>query len=263
MSKPQQQSISIPYCEVELNGARYFVPGYAANRPAAKRILSGKLYEPQTHRLIRMIFRSAQGSMVHAGTFFGDMIPTFAKAVSGTLWCFEPVIENYILANLSVQRNNLQNVFLMHAALSDKVGMVHMNSRVAGGGHRGGSSFIDAQGVPVPAVALDHFDFADLLVIQLDAEGHELPILHGAVNTIRRFRPLIMVEDNSTTCHPFLAEQGYAEWRRIPGLTIWLHPENAALVALSQRIDAEFPAGSMLRQRPRRVSKGLIADPQH
>lgn len=240
MSVPETATFSVEYRKLDINKFSYFVPAYAEHRPAAKRLLQGKLYEPQTHRLIRSIFKAVEGSMVHAGTFFGDMIPSFSRAVSGTLWCFEPVIENYILANLSVSKNRLKNVFLMNAALSEKVGMVRINSGAAGTQHRGGGSFVDKQGTPVPSVPIDHFTYDRLIVIQLDVEGHELPVLKGAVQTIRQFKPLIMIEDNRKHCTPFLESEGYGHWRKIPGLSIWRHPENAVLSEVCDKLDAEL-----------------------
>lgn len=46
----------------------------------------------------------------------------------------------------------------------------------------------------VPMATLDSFELAAVDVIKIDTEGYERPILQGAVETIRRHRPIICVE---------------------------------------------------------------------
>lgn len=54
----------------------------------------------------------------------------------------------------------------------------------------------DQNGVPymVPAAALDDFDIRNVSFIKIDTEGYELQVLLGAVDTIRRERPVVLVE---------------------------------------------------------------------
>ena len=80
------------------------------HRPAVSQLLSGTLYEPDTHAFVEDFFSDLDGSMIHAGTFYGDMIPTFAKAVAGTVYAFEPVFENYVLDRLCVDQNDLRDL---------------------------------------------------------------------------------------------------------------------------------------------------------
>jgi FkbM family methyltransferase len=42
---------------------------------------------------------------------------------------------------------------------------------------------------------LDHFKLSDVTFIKIDVEGHELPILQGAVNTILNNKPVVSVEN--------------------------------------------------------------------
>lgn len=225
---PARRAYQLEFVECALEGNVYFLPAYSIDRPAVKCFLEGKVYEPETHALVRHVFSRLKGSMIHAGTFFGDMIPSFAAAAE-TLWCFEPVLENYVLARLSIERNGLDNVNLFNAALSDTVGHVRIDTVSQGGIHRGGSSFVAETGVTCPAMKLDQFEYADLRILQLDVEDHELPALQGAVETIRQHKPLIMVEDRAETCAAFLGGMGYVNVGALPNLNIWLDPTNTAV----------------------------------
>ena len=61
--------------------------------------------------------------MVHAGTFFGDMLPSLSAKCPATVFAFEPVLENYVLAKLTVSENNLGNVLLLNSALGSSYGI--------------------------------------------------------------------------------------------------------------------------------------------
>jgi FkbM family methyltransferase len=222
---------SVRYLPTILDGATYFVPDFAKSRPAAKRVLMGKFYEPQTHQFVQHFFKQTGGSMIHAGTFFGDMLPGFSSYVPGRVYAFEPLLESYILANLCVQTNDLQNVFLFNAALGEQVDVLRIDAS-DGAGHAGGSSKVGQTGNLCPVLAIDTLDIPDIALIQLDVEGFELNALKGARQTITRLRPAIAIEDNSRNCGPYLTELGYMEALTIPGLTIWCPQEAASLRAI-------------------------------
>lgn len=48
--------------------------------------------------------------------------------------------------------------------------------------------------IDVPVKRLDDLQFADVGLIKIDVEGHELAVLRGAAETVRRNRPVILVE---------------------------------------------------------------------
>lgn len=48
--------------------------------------------------------------------------------------------------------------------------------------------------VDVPVRRLDDFDLREVGCIKIDVEGHELSVLEGAINTIRRDKPSLIIE---------------------------------------------------------------------
>lgn len=216
----------VEYTRLTLAGFDYFVPKYASDRPAVKNLLNGSLFEPETHELVREFCKIYKGSMVHAGTFFGDMIPSFSRSVSGSVYAFEPVFENYILAKLCVDANGLSNVILMNSALSENVGNLYIDTNEGDGSHAGGCSSIADTGNICAAINIDSLNIEDLVLIQLDVEGHELAALTGARATIQKCRPVIAVEDNSNNCSGLLESLQYENVAQTPDLTIWVPTEN-------------------------------------
>ena len=166
------------------------------------------------------------------------MLPTFSAAVTGNVYAFEPVLENYILANLCMQHNELKNVLLFHSALGAETQNLRINTKEFDGQHRGGASAIDSVGSLCLANSIDSLPIQNLTMIQLDIEGFELQALLGATDTIREQRPIVAIEDNHNNCSEFLDNSQYEHRLSIPGLEIWSPAENIdyaeALAAFAQ-----------------------------
>jgi FkbM family methyltransferase len=245
---------------VRFSGSVFFVPDYAAHRPVSQRILGRRLVSPALHLLVREVMARRPGSMVHAGTFFGDMLPSFSRKTTGTLYAFEPVMENYLLARAVMTSNSLENVLLLHAGLAADAGLAQVQTH-RGKRHYGGAARIVSDPTknafrpqPVPVMSIDQFHIDDLSLVQLDVEGFELPVLQGAVNTIRACEPVIVIEDNRNNCAGLLAALGYQEVGRI---------DNDHLYLPASAVDEFGDLAARCRSRARRAAdllpRGLTA----
>jgi FkbM family methyltransferase len=176
----------------------YCVPRNCSHRFACQAVMNGRVWEPQTLDLIRQ--QDPTGDIVHAGTFFGDFLPALARSRDGAkVWAFEPSRESFRCAQITVLLNDLSNVSLTRAGLSDAPGKATLQITARDGRAAGGQSRI-VQGSPgqteeVNLVTVDQ-TVADrkVAVIQLDVEGHEQQALTGALETIARCRPVIVLE---------------------------------------------------------------------
>jgi FkbM family methyltransferase len=227
-------SFEVSFSRVYLEGFTYFIPEYAKHRPACKRFLAGQLHELDTHQSVAAFLDVFPGNIIHAGTFFGDMIPAFSIAcgLNGSVYAFEPVLENYILARLCIDENRLENVLLFNAALADKVSTCSIRRFDKGPTHLGGASRISDSGdVSSVALTVDTLRLSQLSVLQLDVEGFELKALVGSRATIEQCRPLIMIEDNKKECDAFLTGLSYTRVGRMPGLAVWSPDERSDFIA--------------------------------
>jgi FkbM family methyltransferase len=142
---------------------------------------------------------------VQAGGNVGVWAAHLAKTFE-TVMTFEPVAENYAC----LIRNVPANVISRQCGLGDKAGTTGMTmvEGNAGAHYIGGSGSIDL--ITLDSLGLDACDF-----LCLDIEGAEPMALHGAAETIRRFRPVIMMEEKGLSERYYRIAKGAAErWLR-------------------------------------------------
>ena len=218
-SKDKFDSLTALKCMVSYNKyGGYCVPKASYYRPAAQKVLNNDIYEPETIEYIRKM--CGKGDIVHAGTYFGDFLPGIANACSpeNKVWAFEPNYENYRCANITILINDLSNIVLTNAGLGEKKERLFVQTHDDTGNALGGASQItnnkntDDDGCqPIDIVTIDEVipKERDISIIQLDVEGHEEFVLKGALNTIRKSLPIIILEDlpnNSLFTNPWFKE---------------------------------------------------------
>jgi len=182
----------------------YCVPTSSLARPAAQKIISGKVYEPDTINFLAATSR--HGDIVHAGAYFGDFLPALSKSLGSDfrIWAFEPNPENYRCALMTIFINDLLNVEIRNAGLGKgKTQGTMIISDQQGVALGGGSKIlsdengcIDERTILVEIVSLDDVIPSDrqVAVIHLDVEGYELPALAGSLRIIKQWKPILIVE---------------------------------------------------------------------
>jgi FkbM family methyltransferase len=179
----------------------YCLPLSSHHRPSAQKILRHRVHEPET--LAFMAENCGACDIVHAGTYFGDFLPALSRAIApgAKVWAFEPNPENYVCARITVEINALSNVVLTHAGLGEKPEKLLIKTQENGKVLGGASEIVLNQNEnmvvePVQMATIDDAvgDNRIVSIIQLDVEGHEKEALCGAMKTIRRCRPVIILE---------------------------------------------------------------------
>ena len=203
-SYPGRDPAVLGCCVAYNEHGAYCVPRSSRTRPAAQSILADLVWEPDTLALIRR--RCRDGDIVHAGAYFGDFLPALSRicAPEAKVWAFEPNPENYRCASITVALNGLENVELRHAALGSSAGCAPLVvADEAGRGLGGGSAIArDSEAlhahdhVEVQVASIDECVPAGrkVSVIQLDVEGYEREALTGAIRSIRRWAPVLVLE---------------------------------------------------------------------
>lgn len=129
----------------------------------------------------------------HVGTW-----PVFLSQHFERVYTFEPTAENFrcLVRNVEEHARDPNAIFPARAALGNKRGPIDMMmSGKSTGQHRARYPKGDALGT-VPSVRLDDLELPVVDGLFLDLEGFENHALRGAIETMKRCRPVVMAENN-------------------------------------------------------------------
>jgi FkbM family methyltransferase len=135
-------------------------------------------------------FRTAVDVGGHIGLWAFNLAHRF-----GVVHAFEPVADHRDCFSRNVA---LPNVHLHAFALGETPGSVRMriDPKSTGG------TYVDGDG-DIPMRLLDDYDFQDVDLIKLDCEGYELHALRGAKETLKKWKPAVVVEQKPGMAQKF------------------------------------------------------------
>ena len=123
--------------------------------------------------------------VVQAGGNCG-LYPKQYSEIFDTVYTFEPDWLNFYCL---VRNCPDQNIIKSQACLGNQPGLVDLAVK-----HWSrGKSFVKGTG-HYPVYLIDSIDLVDCALIHLDIEGYEYFALQGAINTIKKFKPVIVIE---------------------------------------------------------------------
>jgi FkbM family methyltransferase len=203
--KPCKSSESLLSCIIaynELGG--YCIPQSSIYFAAAQRTMEGVIHEAETVKFI--VDNYANGDIIHAGTYYGDFLPVLSASCSSDakIWAFDPNVENYRCASITIMINSLTNINLFNKGLGKSENEARLITKNSQGESVGGTGKIllgnenidETLTQTVSIIALDDLIPEDRVVslIHLDIEGYEQQALSGALKTIKRCLPLLILE---------------------------------------------------------------------
>jgi hypothetical protein len=136
------------------------------------------------------------------------------------VYAFEPMLDHYKC--LETNTENLNNVKLFNCAISDEEKTMHGAYRTSK--NSGSFQILDSvyqqpkkktprQIYEIESKRLDNFEFLNVGLIKIDVEGWELEVLKGAVNTINKFKPVLLIEftggSSKKSLHRYDVEEYY------------------------------------------------------
>ena len=196
----------------DIDGASFPIIGGSADEGVLASIQrSDGNYEPH---LLRVLGRLLQPDAVclDIGANIGVISVFMARhCIDGVVHAFEPGQETAGYLSTNVEANGLGNVRVHRVGLYDRDGTLVLNYNE----HHPGGAFISdteaSDGAPesIQVQTLDtwaaHVGLERLDVIKMDVEGAELRVLAGGRETLRRFRPVIVLECNPVPLRRFQA----------------------------------------------------------
>lgn len=224
-----------------------------------------RLLYPRFERELRWLDRlcAADATAVDVGAWYGPWTYRLARRARSVV-AIEPMP---YLAEL-LTRSVPDNVRVVPAAASDRVGETSIWTSADGRGIRGVSSLlrreVHSRQVAVRTVTIDSLGLTGVGFVKIDVDGHEVPVLHGARETLRRDRPALLVEAESRIqpidgIVDLLAGWGYRPW--VLPAREWVPLERFDLPAHQRANDHAADRGLLSRAvwpRPRYVNLVLL-----
>lgn len=121
----------------------------------------------------------------NVGLWACDLVNAFTNVIA-----FEPVEEFRMCFDKNVKKKNYK---MYPVALGRNESVINMNVVRGNTGH----SHIDLDSIgkgTIPMKTLDSFNFSDIDMIKIDVEGFEEEILAGALKTIEKNKPVLVIE---------------------------------------------------------------------
>lgn len=162
--------------------------------------------------------------VIDIGANVGFYTKRFAELVGpkGRVIAFEPVPDTFVLLANNMEVCGVANITLVNAALSDSSGVAGIaipDFPETGQRNYYQAHLADAAGsnLTILTLNLDGLQVPrSVKLVKIDAEGHELSVLKGMLQILRRDRPLLIVETGKSEVWDMLKELGYVG-SQLPG----------------------------------------------
>jgi len=126
----------------------------------------------------------------HVGTWSKTMSGKFARVLA-----IEPSPDTREALLHNLQTFGCANVEVKAVALGAQPGFVHMALEGRGVELKNTGARFTQSGGEIPVETIDSWQLPSLGLLKLDIEGSEVVALQGAVDTLRRCRPIVIFED--------------------------------------------------------------------
>ena len=160
--------------------------------------------------------------VIEVGAHIGSHTVPMARLVGpwGRVYAFEPQRKIYRELYHNLALNGLTNVVpLRYAIGSGETCIIEMNPATPG--NEGGTG-VGSGGDQAEIRSLDSFGFERVSLLKIDVEHYENEALDGAVDTIRRNRPVILIEimggEDYETASSDVLDRIHSTWGKLEAL---------------------------------------------
>ena len=147
-------------------------------------------YESHLQELFK-VYLNQDSVCLDGGAYIGWHSICMSR-IAAHVFAFEPIQEHFQLLKRNVESNNCNNVTITEMGLSDMTGKGVIHQQVMNNNGATALRKEDSGNLQFTTIDLQHFSRLDF--IKLDLEGFEKLALYGGLETIKKFRPTIVLE---------------------------------------------------------------------
>lgn len=155
---------------------------------------SGKQWEPHIKELI-LTYAQPNSTVLDIGAHIGTHALAMSQQVGpkGRVLVFEPQPKIFRELFLNANLNQANNIYFYPVAVGNHKGSIEL-SPLRPGNEAGTSLIGGGEGKFVPLITIDSLKLDNVSLMKIDVEAQEDLVLEGARKTIRRCRPVIIIE---------------------------------------------------------------------
>jgi FkbM family methyltransferase len=176
---------------------------------------TGKLWEQDEIENIIKPYIEQSTIILDIGAHIGCHTIAYGKInPNAKIYSFEMQKEMFMLLDKNIKENNLTNVKLFNNAIGNKIGEFETEIKLRDGGYykpiayytddkfNFGGLGIGIGGEKVNMITIDNLNLEGCDYMKIDVEGFEFVVILGALETIKKYKPVIFYECNQKTLTP-------------------------------------------------------------
>lgn len=182
-----KKSITGSYLKVnssDFHGYKFFIHGF---------------FDWRNIIIANSISKFRKGDIIEIGSNIGTETVSFCDIVGnqGKVFAFEPLPEN--IEKLKYLKQTQPNLCLKECALSNKIGEVDFlipPNFSSGTGKILNNNSENKKTISIQTMTLDFYlkSFKSVSLVSIDTEGHEPQVLEGAKETLKFYKPFVIIE---------------------------------------------------------------------
>lgn len=131
-------------------------------------------------------------TFVDVGAHYGSWSIPLSKKFHRVI-AFEPFAETFQC--LAQNTRELPNIEINNCAIGDKEDKIKIAAGKYNDTNNPGGFTVVGKG-NIPMITIDSLGLDSINLLKIDVEGYELYVLRGAVDTIKKCRPIVVIEEN-------------------------------------------------------------------
>ncbi len=143
-------------------------------------------------------FKNSNRVAIDAGAYICDSALVMRDFFTNPIHCFEPTKENIALCQRTIELNNLKNITLINKGISN-ITTTYKIQKSINQGHADRlieCSVAESSSEHIETISIDEYASDNKLeigLIKTDIEGFEPKLLEGAIQTIKKDKPILLI----------------------------------------------------------------------